>query len=131
MTSIHLEQPQSGIGDRVLQVFAVSANRVAAVWNAARNRRAVRYLREWDDRMLRDIGLTRYDVHAALSGRPTADPSPRLALLADGKVRSAVESQLFEGPTGSNAAAPSRARIVARAEAREDAVRQRYRDLEI
>lgn len=131
MTSIHLAEPQTGLGDRVRQVFAVSANRIAAVWSAARNRKAVRHLREWDDRMLRDIGLTRYDIYAALSGRPTSDPSPRLAELVGGNARSAIVAQLFDEPADRGAAAGSPLRVVSRAEARKAAVRRRYRDLEI
>jgi uncharacterized protein YjiS (DUF1127 family) len=53
--------------------------RIVAGWNAARNRRAVAHLLEWDDRMLSDIGLTQGDVRSAMSGRLSEDPSPRLS----------------------------------------------------
>ena len=129
MTSIHLSQSQPGAGDRVRHVLAISVARVAAVWKAATNRRAVIRLRDLDDRMLRDIGLTRHDVHAALAGRRTEDPSPHLqavsgkrgrtAGFAGGNARSAVMAQLFEEPTHP-AATP-----------RSKAVEARYSNLEI
>lgn len=73
--------------------FAVSApatgsvtkrivNAIASAWRAHRNRREVRLLLEFDDRALRDIGLTRCDVGAALSAGPFEDPSRRLVVLA-------------------------------------------------
>lgn len=53
--------------------------RIAGTYRAWRNRRAVIGLLGFDDRMLRDIGLTRSDVTSALSGPRLADPSIRLA----------------------------------------------------
>ena len=38
-----------------------------ALWQAVRNRRSVAKLLEWDDRMLRDIGLTQSDVRSAMA----------------------------------------------------------------
>ena len=49
---------------------------------AIRARRSVNHLLEWDDRMLRDIGVTRGDVYAAVSGRITEDAGLRLSRLA-------------------------------------------------
>jgi uncharacterized protein YjiS (DUF1127 family) len=72
----------SRFGERVTHVIEVSAARVAAVWQAAKNRRSVNSLLAWDDRMLRDIGLTQNDVRSALSGTIGEDPSPRLELLS-------------------------------------------------
>ena len=128
MTSIQISQTQSG-SDRVRHVLAVSVARVAAVWKAATNRRAVVRLHDLDDRMLRDIGLTRHDVHAALAGRRTEDPSPHLQAVsgkrgrttsfAGGTARSAVMAQLFEQPV-QPAATP-----------RGNAVETRYSNLEI
>ena len=43
-----------------------------------RNRRAVVTLLDWDDRALRDIGLTRADVQLSLALPLTDDPSQRL-----------------------------------------------------
>lgn len=85
----------TGLGERVQRVFAVSAARVAAVWRAAKNRRAVNGLLDWDDRMLRDIGLTQNDVRAALSGRLAEDPSPQLQLLSSER-RAAIRAQRRE-----------------------------------
>jgi uncharacterized protein YjiS (DUF1127 family) len=101
----HTEGPT--VGERLQHVVTVSAARVAAVWRAVQNRRAVGRLAEWDDRMLRDVGLTRGDVHAALAGRVAEDPSKRLDVLSSER-RSAV-----------------------RARRREEAVRRRLGGLEI
>jgi uncharacterized protein YjiS (DUF1127 family) len=57
-------------------------NAIASAWRAHRNRLEVRQLLEFDDRALRDIGLTRGDVGAALSSGPFEDPSRRLVVLA-------------------------------------------------
>ncbi len=57
------------------QAVEVGGARLVAVWTAAKNRRSVGRLLAWDDRMLRDIGLTHGDVHAALTARLQDDPS--------------------------------------------------------
>ena len=58
---------------------------VRPVWNFAKsvvqrvqNRRAVLVLLDWDDRALRDIGLTRADIRLALGLPFREDPSARL-----------------------------------------------------
>ncbi len=89
----HSRQPQ--LGERIQTVVEVSAARVAAVWKAAMNRRAVGRLAEWDDRMLSDIGLTRNDVTSALAGGVTEDPSARLRVLS-GERRSAERARRQE-----------------------------------
>ena len=68
----------SSVLEKALALAEFGATRVAALWNAVKNRRAVARLLEWDDHMLRDIGLTQGDVRAALSGRLVEDPSGRL-----------------------------------------------------
>lgn len=47
----------------------------ARLVKALENRRAVSKLRALDERMLADIGLTRFDVDGALAAPLTADPS--------------------------------------------------------
>jgi uncharacterized protein YjiS (DUF1127 family) len=49
---------------------------------ATRNRFDVLQMLEMDDRMLRDIGLTRTDVTSALSSPAMMDPSTRLRIFA-------------------------------------------------
>jgi len=61
------------------QLLMAGAARVAAMWQAAKNRRSVNGLAGWDDRMLGDIGLTRGDVHSALASGFAEDPSYRLS----------------------------------------------------
>ncbi len=59
-----------------------AASAVAAFWVAMRNRRQARALLSMDDQMLRDIGITRSDVHSVLSGPLRHDPTRRLTVLA-------------------------------------------------
>ncbi len=73
-----LTEPPAGIWRRL-------SIRAGALWRSWQNRRAVFTLLEFDDRMLRDIGLTRSDVASALSGRAADDPSQRLVTLREEK----------------------------------------------
>lgn len=57
------------------------------VWGALANRRAVHNLRDYDARMLKDIGLIPSDVDAALSCSLADDPSAHLASVAAGRWR--------------------------------------------
>ena len=50
------------------------------VWHARQNRREVSDLLRFDDRTLKDIGLTRSDVIGVLSGSSVVDPSIGLRL---------------------------------------------------
>jgi len=85
----------ASIGERIQRVLEVSATRVAAAWRAARNRRSVGRLLEWDDRMLRDIGLTQNDVRSALAARFAEDPSRHLGFLSSER-RSAIRAGVRE-----------------------------------
>jgi uncharacterized protein YjiS (DUF1127 family) len=60
-----------------------AAARLAGMWTAARNRRAVNRLLAWDSRMLADIGLTEGDVRSALSARIADDPSCHLSAFSN------------------------------------------------
>ena len=55
---------------------------VKIVAQRVNNRRAVVKLLDWDDRALRDIGLTRADVQLSLALPYTEDPSTRLLFWA-------------------------------------------------
>ena len=59
---------------------------------AVRNRRQVARLLSWDAHMLRDIGLTQGDVHAALASPLREDPSYRLDTMAQERRRAAQAS---------------------------------------
>ena len=69
-------------GERLWRLVEVGLARLIALWRAARNRRAVARLLEWDDHMLRDVGLTAGDVHAALASPMGDDPSYRLGAMS-------------------------------------------------
>lgn len=58
------------------------AKAVVHVIRATRNRFDVLQMLEMDDRMLRDIGLTRCDVTSALSSPVMIDPTTRLRIFA-------------------------------------------------
>lgn len=79
--------PTLALASRFGQTAAVLARDVAitvvAALKAWRNRRTLARELGWlDDHMLRDIGITRGDLHAALSGRVADDPCRRLTVLA-------------------------------------------------
>ena len=70
----------------VLRALRAGANavatRVRAAWTARRHRREVANLLVFDERALRDIGLTRGDILVCLAGPTFDDPSTRLRILA-------------------------------------------------
>jgi uncharacterized protein YjiS (DUF1127 family) len=57
-------------------------NLVSKRWSAYRNRRMVTELLDFDDHMLKDIGLVRGDVHSAIASPYPYDASTRLRTLA-------------------------------------------------
>lgn len=66
-----------------LLAHAASAfHRAVEFVEAVRNRRQVAKLLTWDAHMLRDIGLTQGDVHAAMATPLREDPSYRLDTIA-------------------------------------------------
>jgi uncharacterized protein YjiS (DUF1127 family) len=96
MTTIQLNNTQmSRPPHTLLQAIENGAARLAGLWNAAKNRRAVGRLLEWDDHMLRDIGLSHSDVHAALSTSLQDDPSTWLSTISHER-RSALREQAME-----------------------------------
>jgi len=54
---------------------------IATLWRRYRNRRQITRLLDMDERMLRDLGIERADVQAALYGDHGLDPSVKLSLL--------------------------------------------------
>jgi uncharacterized protein YjiS (DUF1127 family) len=68
--SISTRMILTGMAD--LEQFARS---LVALTKALRHRREIKHLAEFDDRMLKDIGLTRSDVSSALSEPLTRNPS--------------------------------------------------------
>jgi len=65
--------------ERLLAVLEATASFMMSTARAMKNRRAVARLLELDHHMLADIGVTRSDVHSALAGGMTDDPSERLS----------------------------------------------------
>ena len=82
---------------------------VRAAWRAYCNRRAVVELLQVNDHMLRDLGLTRGDVHASLACPLLEDPSARLRVFAVER-RAARRAQARERlEAGAPVASPSSA----------------------
>lgn len=88
------ERPASA-GERFLELTVAASAWVAGVWRSARNRRSVAKLLEWDERMLRDIGLTRGDVHSVMALPASQDPSYRLSELSSER-RAALRADALE-----------------------------------
>ncbi len=68
-------------------VAVVVVNAIAATLRSWRNRRAFYRLGELSDHELRDIGLTRADLHVAVIGPLGADPTKRLRDMVDARAR--------------------------------------------
>lgn len=64
------------------RAVAKVVNLAARVIKAWLRRREIMTLTEWDDHMLRDIGITRGDLHAAFASPAATDPSLRLSVMA-------------------------------------------------
>jgi uncharacterized protein YjiS (DUF1127 family) len=86
-------------GERLLGLAVAVSGWAVSAWRMAQNRRSVAKLLEWDERMLRDIGLTRGDVCSVMALPSGQDPSYRLtelsnerraALRADARERAAL-----------------------------------------
>lgn len=82
-------------GERLQFMVEAAFVRIAGLVRAARNRRSVAKLLEWDERMLRDIGLTTGDVHAAMALRVSDDPSRKLEALSAER-RAAIRAEARE-----------------------------------
>lgn len=65
---------------------------------AIRARRSIKHLLTWDDRMLNDIGLTRGDVFAAVSGPIAEDAGQRLSRLASERRFADLATRSARGP---------------------------------
>ena len=87
-------------------LFAAGRSVLALVKNVVqrmRNRRAVTKLLDWDDHALRDIGLSRGDVHLALGVSAGEDPSTRLASWVSERREARLHLRDSDGPaTGSH-----------------------------
>ncbi len=70
-----------GVTGAAVALFNVIAM-IPAATRGYLNRGPVLQMLEMDDRMLRDIGITRSDITCALAGSPTSDPSTRLRIYA-------------------------------------------------
>ena len=93
-TDCTTEQPATAV-ERLLELTAAVLAPITALWRVAHNRRSVAKLLEWDDRMLRDIGLTRGDVCSVMALPARQDPSYRLNELS-GERRSALRADARE-----------------------------------
>ena len=94
-TAFAFTPAQSRAGERFFALANGAAARLAAVWRAAQNRRAVAKLLQWDDHMLRDIGLTQGDVYSVMATPAGEDPSRRLSALSAER-RAAIRAEALE-----------------------------------
>ena len=83
VTTECIEKPSpASAGERFLGFAEAALARVIAFWRSVQNRRSVAKLLDWDDRMLRDIGLTSGDVRSVMAMPVGEDPSFRLSILS-------------------------------------------------
>jgi uncharacterized protein YjiS (DUF1127 family) len=83
MTTTEFSQSRyQGAATGLRHFVETAAARVAVAWKSYSNRRSVTRLLEFDERMLRDIGLTRNQVRHALATRFDEDPSYRLTVFS-------------------------------------------------
>ncbi len=82
VTSDICQTRPASAGERAFRFAETTVRSIAAMWRATRNRRSVAKLLSWDERMLRDIGLTPGDVRSVLAMPLTEDPSYRLGVLS-------------------------------------------------
>ena len=117
-TTEFLRVPSASSAEKVLHLVQGTVARLASMWRAARNRRSVGKLLEWDSRMLGDIGLTPGDVRSALASPLGDDPSYRLGVLSVER-RAAFRAQAAERlarANGGTVAAVKSARVTAKSE---------------
>ena len=81
--------------ERLLGLAIAASTWVLGAWRMAQNRRTVAKLLEWDERMHRDIGLTRGDVRSVMAMPSGEDPSYRLSELSSER-RAALRAEARE-----------------------------------
>lgn len=85
-TTIHLPA-KSGQVSSFAQMVKVAITSALRRWTLYRGRRQVMHLSEFDDHLLRDIGLRREDVYTAIHYRGHEDPTRMLGELAELRLR--------------------------------------------
>ncbi len=78
MATCEMSTAPATTGEKIHAFFESAFARVIGTVRTMQNRRSVAKLLDWDDRMLRDIGLTQGDVRAVMAMKVTQDPSRRL-----------------------------------------------------
>ncbi len=104
MTTVLYTAGQSAVAGLV--AAASIALRVARNWLAKRS--LAREFSELDDRMLRDIGLTRADIQSALTAPALVDPAARLKIVAVERrcaARASARERLYGAPIAGSCAA--------------------------
>jgi uncharacterized protein YjiS (DUF1127 family) len=81
VTTEYFRKPASA-GEKFLGFAEGAMARIVTFWRSVQNRRSVAKLLDWDDRMLRDIGLTSGDVRSVMAVPVGEDPSYRLSVLS-------------------------------------------------
>lgn len=75
--------PAAATSASMLKAAVLSVGkRISSVWNFWAYRRTMTHLITLDDHMLRDIGITRSDIHMAATLPCSNDPTSRLRMLA-------------------------------------------------
>ncbi|MCC7347244.1 MAG: DUF1127 domain-containing protein [Variibacter sp.] len=107
MTTQSLSFPAASAFGRIVAFAGTVAARAVAFAQAYRSRRDLQLLAGFDDRMLRDIGLTRGDLRDAVAEPLWRDPTNVLVRRARDRRRNAHAVRVIEGAGGCTAAAPT------------------------
>ena len=97
MTMQTMPLPVTSVLVRLASRAGAVALRLVELVRAYKNRRDIQSLAAFDDRMLRDIGLTRGDIRDAVSEPLWRDPTSILVLRARERRSAARNLRIFDG----------------------------------
>ncbi|MEJ5022463.1 DUF1127 domain-containing protein [Ochrobactrum vermis] len=93
ITTTHLPAT-SGPTSTFAQMVKATFTSIMRRWTFSNGRRQLLNLSDFDDHMLRDIGLRREDIYTAVHYRGMEDPTQVLSELADARLRIKATRQI-------------------------------------
>lgn len=93
ITTTHLPVT-NGLTSTFAQMVKATFTSIMRRWTFSNGRRQLLNLSDFDDHMLRDIGLRREDIYTAVHYRGMEDPTQVLSELADARLRIKATRQI-------------------------------------